>query len=33
MDIEIDPQAQTVIFRGQGQAEQHYHRGDVIGGS
>lgn len=33
MDIEIDPQAQTVIFRGQGQAEHHYHRGDVIGGS
>ncbi len=33
MDIEIDPQAQTVIFRGEGQAEHHYHRGDVIGGS
>lgn len=33
MDIEIDPQAQTVIFRGEGQAEQHYHCGDVIGGS
>ncbi len=33
MDIEIDPQAQTVIFRGEGQAEHHYRSGDVIGGS
>ncbi len=33
MDIEIDPQAQTVIFRGEGKAEHHYRRGDVIGDS
>lgn len=33
MDIEIDPQAQTVIFRGEGKAEHRYRRGDVIGES
>lgn len=30
MDIEIDPQAETVIFRSEGRAELHYRRGDII---
>lgn len=33
MDIEVDPQAETVIFRSEGKAEQHYRRGDIIGDS
>lgn len=33
MDIEIDPQAETVIVRGLGKTEHHYRRGDVIGES
>ncbi|MBP9094060.1 serine/threonine protein kinase [bacterium] len=33
MDIEIDPQAETVIFRSEGKAEHHYRRGDIIGES
>ncbi|CAN5565596.1 hypothetical protein BH11CYA1_BH11CYA1_42860 [soil metagenome] len=33
MEIEIDPQAETVIFRGQGKSEHHYRRGDIIGES
>lgn len=33
MDIEIDPQAETVIFRSEGRAELHYRRGDIIGES
>lgn len=33
MDIEIDPQAETVIFRSEGKDEQHYRRGDIIGES
>lgn len=33
MDIEIDPQAETVIFRSEGKTEHHYRRGDIIGES
>lgn len=33
MEIEIDPQAETVIVRGLGKTEHHYRRGDIIGES
>jgi serine/threonine protein kinase len=33
MDIEIDPQAETVIVKGLGKTEHHYRRGDIIGES